>query len=240
LGVVEGSTRKGSFVYFRCRPRATSGHDAANRWPGHPSDVYVAQDKLLPGVLGFFAERVFGERRRELLLSDLDATTEAAYRGWEDRLAALERALADLDSRRSRLLTALETTDDPDGVLVQDVTRRLNELVEQQRAAIADLQHHRANPPDADGQAPELLDRIGRVSHAKLDATPEPVLRTLFDAFGLTVSYDPAAKLATVEVTVDDESLPGIESAVRTVADGSQAELGISLARSEGFEPPTF
>jgi hypothetical protein len=54
--------------------------------------------------LGFFTERVFGERRRELLLSYLDATTEAAYREWEDRLAALERALAALDTRRSRLL----------------------------------------------------------------------------------------------------------------------------------------
>ena len=237
---MEGSTRKGAFVYFRCRPRSTSGHDAANRWPGHPSDVYVSQDKLLPGVLGFFAERVFGERRRELLLNDLDATIEAAFRAWEDRLAALERTLADLDTRRSRLLSALETTDDPHGVLVQDVNRRLNELVEQQHAAIADLQRHRANPPDTNGQAPELLERIGRVSLAKLDAAPEPVLRALFDAFGLAITYDPAAKLATVEVTVDDGTLPGIETAIAAVTDPSRGELGIFGARSEGFEPPTF
>lgn len=88
------------------------------------------------------------------------------------------------------------TTDDPHGVLVQDVNRRLNELVQQQHATIAESQRQRANPPDTNGQAPELLDRVGRVSHAKLDAA-EPVLRTLFDAFALTVTYDPDGKLAT-------------------------------------------
>ena len=230
---MEGTTRKGSFVYFRCRPRPTSGHDPMAKWPGHPSDVYVSQDKLLPGVLDFLADRVFGPDRRALLLEDLDESAERAYTAWQQRTAAIERTLTDLDARRARLLAALETTDDPDGVLAQDVNNRLCQLVDQQHAAMAELQHHRANPPDTNGQAPELLDRIGHISRSRLETASEPVLRTLFDAFALNVVYDPADKLATVELTISDDGLNAVEAQL-------SPELGISLARSEGFEPPTF
>jgi hypothetical protein len=171
---MEGTTRKGSFVYFRCRPRPTSGHDPMAKWPGHPSDVYVSQDKLLPGVLNFLAGRVFGPDRRALLLEDLDESAERAYTAWQERTAAIERTLADLDARRARLLTALETTDDPDGLLARDVNDRLRQPVDQQHAAMAELQHHRANPPDTNGQAPELLDRIGQVSRSRLETASEP------------------------------------------------------------------
>src|SRR5207248_4266036 len=115
-------------------PRPTSGHDAQHRWPGHPADTYVPQDKLLPGILDFFAERVFGDDRRELLATDLDRDTDDAFVAWQEQVTAVERTIADLDARRGRLLDALETTDDPDGLLAQDVNRRLIEIAQQQHA----------------------------------------------------------------------------------------------------------
>ena len=127
----------------------------------------------------------------------------------------------------------METTDDPDGVLAQDMNHRLRQLVDQQHAAMAELQHHKANPPDTNGQAPELLDRIGHVSRSRLETASEPVLRTLFDAFALAVTYDPTDKLATVELTITDDGLNAVDAQL-------SPELGICVARSEGFEPPTF
>lgn len=112
-------------------------------------------------------------------------------------------------------------------MLAQYVNHRLHEIVRQQQAATEELHRHQSNPPDTDGQAPELLDRIGPVSRTRLDAAAEPVLRTLFDAIGLTVTYDPAERQATVEVTVDDGTLAALETQL-------SPELGIFGARSAG------
>ncbi|HSS25257.1 MAG TPA: hypothetical protein VLL82_12850, partial [Mycobacterium sp.] len=82
----------------------------------------------------------------------------------------------------------------------------------------------------------------------------EPVLRTMFDAFALTVSYDAKDRLATCEVVLDDDTLPTVADAVAALGattpagglgisrarSGPDAQLGICVARSEGFEPPTF
>ena len=123
-----------------------------NKWPGHPSDIYVSQDKLLPGILDFLAEHVFGPNRLALLAHDPDKLTDNAATAWHERIQAIERSLGDLDSRRTRLLDALETTDDPHGVLVQDVNRRLGEIVAAQHAKLVELQRLRAEPPSTTGQ----------------------------------------------------------------------------------------
>ena len=251
---MEGTTRKGTFAYFRCRPRPTSGHDARHRWPGHPADIYVPQDKLLAGILDFFADRVFSDHRRELLAADLDRNTDDASIAWQERVAAIERTIADLDARRGRLLQALETTDDPNGVLAQDVNRRLIEIARQQHTKIGELQQHRSHPPQTNTDATELLNQIGRLTHAQLEAAPEPVLRGMFDAFALTVHYDPTDRLATCQVILDDGTVPTVASAVTAIdgrptgvgsgisasPSGPDGELGIYVARSEGLEPPTL
>lgn len=97
-----------------------------------------------------------------------------------------------------------------------------------------------ANPPSTTGQSPDLLDRVARATRSQLDAVPEPVLRSLFDAFDLVVTYDPSDRLATCEVMLADDTLPGVTDALSVVTDTQSTELGICVARSEGFEPPTF
>ena len=238
---MEGTTRKGAFVYFRCRPRPTSGHDAHHRWPGHPADIYVSEAKLLAGILKFFSERVFGERRRELLAADLNEAANEGLLVWQDRLLAMERALKDLEVRRARLIHALETTDDPDGVLAQDVNRRLAEIAREHNAKVRDLDDLRSSRPRLTEQGPELLDRIGRLSPSELERAPEGLLRALFDAFALKVCYDADESVANCEITVDEETVPTVVSTADLIAGSRDGDrLGISLARWEGFEPPTF
>lgn len=125
---MEGSTRKNTFVYYRCRPGATSGQAGHLQWPGHPKSFYVPEDKLVAGVLSFLADRVLGAHRRDLLAADLNETTNDVAGAWQEQLTAIERTLADLDGTRSRLLQALETTDDASGALAHDVNGRLTQI----------------------------------------------------------------------------------------------------------------
>jgi DNA invertase Pin-like site-specific DNA recombinase len=261
---MEGSTRKGTFVYLRCRPRATNGHDPFARWPDHPADVYVPQDKLLTGLLEFYAERVFGSHRRDLLAADLDQADVGNHAAWQDNLTAIERTIADLAVRRERLMHSLEVTDDPDGVLAQDVNRRLVQLVHEQDLKQGELRDLRSNPVPSSGRSTDLLDYLGHVTSTQLEAAPEPALRRLFDATSLTVYYDPRERLAVCHVTLDEDNLPAINHATAAIAtpspvttglemrgvssrnsegsvkDPQPDRLGIFGARSEELESPTF
>lgn len=159
--------------------------------------MYIPQDKLLDGVLDFFAERVLGPERRNFLAADLDRDNDSAFTAWQEELVAIERTLVDLDTRRGWLIEALETTDDPTGALAQDVNRRLAEIAQQQHAKVGELQHTRAHPPQASTDGADLLDRIGVVSYDDLQAAPDQTLRHLFDSFALTVTYDARDHMAT-------------------------------------------
>jgi site-specific DNA recombinase len=205
-------------------------------------------------VLTFFAERVLGPERHDLLAADLDHENDDTLLAWQEQLLAMERTLTDLDTRRARLIQALETTDDPDGALAQDVNRRLTEISQQQHTRLRELQHHRSYPPEATNDAAELLARVGHLTESQLEAAPDDSLRRLFDAFALTVHYHAADSQATVAVTLDDTTTPAAVAAVAALGapDGPLGttagiapaapggELGICVARSEGFEPPTF
>jgi hypothetical protein len=99
------------------------------------------------------------------------------------------------------------------------------------------------------------LDRIGVVCYDDMQAAPDPALRQLFDSFALTVTYDVRDHMARCAVTLDDITTGATAAAVAAVGgpDGQSsgapeagatspdsAQLGISIARSEGFEPPTL
>jgi site-specific DNA recombinase len=265
---MQGTTRKGSFVYFRCRLRPTDGHDPSARWPDHPPDVYVPQEKLLEGLLDFYAERVFGRHRYDLLSTDLDNARNDEQADWYEQVAALERSIADLTARRERLLHTLEVTDDADGILAQDVNRRLTQLVHEQDLKRAELRTLRNTPVLSSRPSLHLLDHLGVITGDELLAAPEAGLRMLFEATGLALRYDPRERLAVCQVVIDEGNLPAITNATAIIGGGDgasnavsesslseatgqavdicdakhpqPAQLGMQCARSEGFEPPTF
>jgi hypothetical protein len=187
---MEGSTRKNTFVYYRCRPGPTSGAAGHLQWPGHPQSFYVPEDKLVGGILGFLADRVLGAHRRDLLAVDLNETTDDVAAAWQGQLTAIERTLTDFDGRRSRLLQALETTDDPSGALAHDVNRRLTQIAHEQTVKRAELQRLRNDPPEEEDCA-HLLDHLVQATAGELGQAPDAMLRHLFEACALTVHYDP-------------------------------------------------
>jgi hypothetical protein len=59
---------------------------------------WVREDALLNGIFGFFAERVFGPRRRELFEQDLKQVDLEGGKKAVVRLEALERSIEQLDA----------------------------------------------------------------------------------------------------------------------------------------------
>lgn len=107
---MQGRTRRRN-SYYVCEPRKNWGQEAARRFPGHPPTVYVPQDALLQGIFGFFGERIFGPRRRELLEADQRALDGEPERKREGRVQALRRAVEKLERRAARLIESLERED---------------------------------------------------------------------------------------------------------------------------------
>jgi len=81
-----GKTRR-QYVYFACQPDPR--HHAHQPWyPDHPASVLVREDALTAAVHEFFATRILGPHRRDLLaaqLAEQHATTDEST----DRAARL-------------------------------------------------------------------------------------------------------------------------------------------------------
>ncbi|WP_199537143.1 recombinase family protein [Spongiactinospora gelatinilytica] len=210
------------YSYYACVP--AYGH----RPEGHPPAIYVREDRLMDGVSDFFARRIFGSARWHYLDHALADGTNRAMDEYQAKADALRRAIADIDSRRARLVRTLETTDDPIGDLVQDIHARAARLAEERAAKHRELGDLQQVQPVR--SVPELLDVIP-VGTADLALLPEVVLRRLFDAFRLEIHFDKPTNTATCRVTITGDTLQAIRqvtaTALQRVEEGAAEELPI-------------
>ncbi|MHB8296482.1 MAG: hypothetical protein ACYDH5_18085 [Acidimicrobiales bacterium] len=98
--------------------------------------------------------------RKELLAADLGEVDHRAEKAHADSLAALRRALADIDVRQERLVRAIETHDDHDGRVFSRVRDRLGELEAARRARHDELAALQADQPGAAAKDADLLDEL--------------------------------------------------------------------------------
>lgn len=115
-----GKTRSG-LAYYACYPRLNHGPGAEREYPDHPRSVYVREDPILQGILGFFGERVFGPKRKELLAADLKHVDGEPGRDRARKMTALRRSLEDLELRAARQIRSLEMDDDARGPMFRKV-----------------------------------------------------------------------------------------------------------------------
>jgi Recombinase zinc beta ribbon domain len=233
-----GRASRGQHTYYGCELAQAHGPLAAIRWPDHPKSIYVREDALLDGILDFFATRILGPDRYELLAADLAATDHDAIRAWEQRRTALQRTIDDDTTRRARLLGNLEQLidPDPDPELLADIQHRAEELNRHRKARQAELDAMAAAPPSGTTQAPELLHQIP-AHPAALEHAPAPILRELFEAFRLEVTYDRATNHATCRVTLSDDTLHRSHAALHNAignATGDRAPAPVGTSN-----PPT-
>jgi hypothetical protein len=202
----------GGHTYYACELATRHGPTMTSRWPGHPNSLYVREDNLLDSILDVIATRVLGPDRRALLAADLTATDQDALARWQQQRTALRRRLDEQARRKARLQRILEEEDDPDGTLFADIRARRTELDQQERAIRAELAAHTATRP-ASLQTPDLLDALP-VLVSRLEAAPPPILRELSEALRLHVRYDRRTNHATCQITLTDDTLPRLHTAI--------------------------
>ncbi|GAA2141631.1 recombinase family protein [Actinomadura napierensis] len=187
-----GKTRRG-VAYYACQP------PAAYRAEGHPKSLWVQEEKLLKGVGDFFSLNIFTRSRKARLESGLLKAQYTRTREWESKAEALRQAIDDIEARRTRLVRKLELLEDGDGDLMRDIRQRSAALSAERNAKLDELAAHERQRPVR--SCPELLDLIS-VGEVDLTGAPEPVLRRLFEAFRLEISYDKRSGIADCKVTL--------------------------------------
>jgi site-specific DNA recombinase len=201
-----GKSRK-QHSYYACQPKLNHAGKVDERFPDHPPSIWVREDALLAGVSSFFADRLFGPKRRELLAADIGELDHQAGRSHEAKLVATQRALTDIVSRQERLVRSLETQDDPDGTVFGRIRERLGEL----EALRLEQLHELSTLEKETGprQDQNLLDQLPVLDVDLIDA-PDEYLRPLFEAFRLEIRYDKTRHHATVRVAISDDTLDGL------------------------------
>lgn len=232
-----GKTRR-EVGYFACQP--PKGKCEAS----HPKSVWVREAYLMEAVLGFFTDRVFSPARSRALFAAIPDADTAALREHEQAVSSLERRQEELNERRDRLLGQLEFVDDPASRLAGDIRERAERLYTEKEEIDRQLRELRERPPVR--VAPEMLDAIP-VQAVELDKVPEEVLRRLFEAFRLELTYDKWANHVHIRVTLAAESLDESVRAAQRVADpgeGSEMKrwepsksVPICEVPPAGFEP---
>lgn len=128
---------------------------------------------LLAGIAGFFTQRIFGASRAELLAGGLGALNHRAEDSRADKLAALCRALADIQARQDGLVHILEAHDDPTGAVSARVRDRLGELEAARRASTT------SSPPSKRISRPRARPHgTSRPPHAGQPSSPPDNIRS--------------------------------------------------------------
>jgi site-specific DNA recombinase len=214
--------------YYACQP--AKGYVP----PGHDRSVWVRENHLLDAVLGFFSTRIFHPSRAARLQAALPHAHAEAEQEQAAAIAALQRRIEELETRRTRLLGQLEMLDEPHSEVAGDVRSRVAELYEERRGARERLEQARSSAPEP--AAPELLDTLP-ISRDELGELPETLLRALFEAFRLQVTYDRPAHRLTIRVTLSAETLPELQHAAENVltpgAPEARTSEGENMHRSE-------
>lgn len=154
---------------------------------------------LLDAVHAFFAERIFGPDRRELLAERLSSQQSDVSAGGRDH-RRLTAKIADLRRRRDNLVGNLEDDDGTDREFRASIQRRFSDLGEQLRDAEQELRSLEVTT-DLTRQDPSLLDQIPQVP-IKIAELPDALRERLFEVFSLEVRYNRHRHEALIKVTV--------------------------------------
>ncbi len=205
-------------AYYMCNPR-NNNRGRPDNYVGHPKAIYIREDAVLHAVSRFFADRVFGAQRREILAADLHGVDDRATRQRQAERERLQRALADIARRQNSILRQAQDGD-PDDPFTKGLRGSYNELEAQKNATLAAVTEldvaDGAEPgrPSADDAA--LLDALPHLA-LNLTHAPEPLLRRLFEVTQLTVRLSEGTDEAGITIKLPADELPAIAEAAERI-----------------------
>jgi site-specific DNA recombinase len=223
-------TKRGrDYLYYTCSTNPAHHHDRP-WYPHHPKNIFVREDRILPVIGDFFAERILGPSRH-LFLPDPTTPTDTPDPDAEAEAAALRTRLDQLRRAQDNLFTQLETfqpTGDPDidDEWRQSLQRRFAALANERRTLaqrLTDLTRPAA-PPEPELDPRGLLAQIPCTTH-DLTALPEPDQRQLYDAFHLQARYHHEHRHLTLRVTINASTVHDLAAMITNVT-GRQNPAG--------------
>ncbi|WP_238412395.1 recombinase family protein [Saccharothrix deserti] len=211
-----GMVRSAGIIYYRCHP-AGNNRGRPDKHEGHPPTVYVREDLILDRLDAFFTERVFGPRRRELLLADINNGDDTRSQELATQRQRLQRKIADATRKQDNLLHQAEDAD-PRDPFAQGLRQRYNDLENERQALLATLHELDNSQPETihptTGQA-DLLDALPHLV-TNLRRAPTDLLNRLFDLTKLTIQIHYGTDQATITASLpaDNGSIAAIGEAV--------------------------
>ncbi|MGH3624609.1 MAG: recombinase family protein [Sciscionella sp.] len=208
-----GKTRK-QHAYYSCQPQLDRVGNPQD-YTEHPRSIYVREDRLLDCVQTFFARRVLGAGRAELLRHQLGQKGSHEQHDHQRRIAAIEKSIADLARRQDNLMEERETKtidDDIGRAWAERLRTRFADLESQRRTKRAELDALLVIAEREQPQQPDLLDLLPQLALV-LPETPDPLQRDLYDACGLKIYYDHNTRHVTIHATLRTDNLPAIAQA---------------------------
>lgn len=184
------------YIYMRCDYGRQYGRQEAAAIPGHGQWCSVREDTLLPLVLDFFEQRVFGASRMDLLAKQLD--TQPSPNPDRETRTRLTRQIADTDAAIAAQVRGLEAGVDP-----QAVQARIEELKASRETHQAALSALAPEVRTDHAKLAENLAALPNLSDALRDAEPD-TQRSVFNAFALRVEYDRVHSNVRISATVDE------------------------------------
>jgi site-specific DNA recombinase len=188
--VVKGHT------YYRCTYGRNYGNVAADSIAGHGATCNVREDALLLAVEHFFAERLFGPMRLDLLREQLGLQEQTDRTEAQRTAARLQAQITEADHAIAMQVRALESGIEPDVVRA-----RIEELKAEKAASQASLPKLGLAPERQDPAA--VLDQVPDLSERLRDAD-DSTKRALFDAFDLRVVFDKTGDGLSISATLTE------------------------------------
>lgn len=112
--------------------------------PGHPKTIRLREDALLDAISRFFADRVLGPHRREILAADLGTVDDRAQQQRGAERERLQRIVADLTRRQESVLRQAQDGDSDDP-FTKGLRTTYNEIETQKNTALAAISDLNAN-----------------------------------------------------------------------------------------------
>jgi DNA invertase Pin-like site-specific DNA recombinase len=204
--------------YYMCYPRSNN-RGRPDKYTGHPKAVYLREDAILDAITRFFADRVFGPHRRDLLAADLADLDDRAVRERQAERERLQRVIADLARRQNSVLRQAQDGD-PGDPFTKGLRGTYNDLDAEKTAALAviaqlaaadDTEPHRPGTADI-----ALLDALPYLT-LNLTSGPEPLLRKLFEITQLGVRLRDDSDQVTITITLPADHIPDIAHAAERI-----------------------
>ncbi len=229
---MQGKARKGR-RYYVCGYSTTYGDEAALEAHAGVKAISAREDRLVPLVLRFFEQRVFGPLRLERLEKQLRAQARSERTNGKLAGTRLRKQIAEIDRKIKAQVQALEK-----GIEPELVSERIAELRADKEALAEALAEVGADREEVeDEELAEQLERVPDLSAALAEATPA-VQRQVFEAFDLQIAYDKVGRRIEISATVSEAVAKAFENTKALQKEGSVV-VPRDIAGA-GFEPATF